>query len=56
MAKASASRMPGITAARNSAPIETSATTPKMISSRLGGISMPSTEEPAVRPTANFAV
>ena len=38
--------------AMNSSPIDVSARIPNRISSRFGGISMPSTEEPATTPTA----
>ena len=54
--KAKASRRPGATAAVNKVPTETSASTPNTIRSRLGGISMPSTELPATTPTENRAV
>ena len=43
--------MPGTMPAMNRSPIDCSAKRPKMISSRLGGISMPSTELPATTPT-----
>ena len=37
----------------NKSPIEVSARMPKTINNRLGGISMPSTDEPATTPTEN---
>ena len=46
------SRMPGPMPPMNRAPMEVSVSTPNRMSSRLGGMSMPSTEDPVTTPTA----
>ena len=55
-AKATDRIRPGTIAAINSTPTDCSARNPYTISNRLGGISMPSTDEPATTPTENRAV
>ena len=47
-------RIPGITAATNNFPMDTSACEPYTIISRLGGISIPRIAEPEIVPSAIF--
>ena len=56
MTNASASNRPGMMPAMNRSPTDFSVSTPYKINSRLGGISMPSTEEPATTPTEKRGV
>jgi len=55
-AKAAARMIPGTTAAINKMPTDCSARKPYTIRSRLGGMSMPRTDEPATTPTENRGV
>ena len=52
--KTIANKIPGIIAAINKSPMDCSVSIPYKIRSKLGGINIPRTEDPATTPTENL--